>query len=173
MAFTPSRDLRPNERILVCTRRHPVVLIVPMTLLLIVFVMAFAMADWVPTGSRFGPLLVACALIAVGVAIFVLFGWYVDRFVITDGRLMLFQGIVSRRVAMMPVLKVTDLTYESPALGRLVGYCNLKIESAGQDQALHTVNYLPDPGGVYQVVMDIVDRPKESAGRRRFLGDDD
>jgi uncharacterized membrane protein YdbT with pleckstrin-like domain len=173
VAFSPSRDLRPNETILVCTRRHPVVLIVPITLLLVVFVMAFVMADWVPAGSGVAPWLVLCALIAAGVAIFVVIEWYVDRFVITDGRLLLFQGVLSHRVAMMPVLKVTDLTYERPGLGRLVGYCNLKIESAGQDQALHTVKHLPDPFYIYDVVMDIVDRPKEPAGRRRGPGDDD
>ena len=75
----------------------------------------------------------------------------------------------------MPVLKVTDLTYEVPALGLMLRYCNLEIESAGQDQALRTIKYLPYPDEVYSVVIQLTHRPKEPAAslRARELAEDD
>jgi uncharacterized membrane protein YdbT with pleckstrin-like domain len=120
-------------------------------------------------------MLVLLGLAAVVGGIWAFFEWYFDRFVITDGRVMLFHGIIARRVAMMPVLKVTDLTYEVPALGLLLRYCNLEIESAGQDQALHAIKYLPYPAEVYSVVTHLTHRPKEPASARlgRELAEDE
>ena len=103
------------------------------------------MASRLPEGSASAALLELAGLATVPLAIWAYLEWYFDRFVITVGRVMLFHGIIARRVAMMPVLKVTDLTYEVPALGLALRYCNLEIESAGQDQALRTIKYLPDP----------------------------
>ncbi len=52
---------------------------------------------------------------------------------------MLNYGVFTRRVAMMPLMKVTDMSYNRSVLGRLVGYGEFVLESAGQEQALRTV----------------------------------
>ena len=44
--------------------------------------------------------------------------WRRDWFVATDKRFLLFYGFIRRRVAMMPLLKVTDMTYDRSILGR-------------------------------------------------------
>ena len=62
--------------------------------------------------------------------------WREDWFVVTDRRLLLRTGLVTRRVAMMPLLKVTDMSYARPPAGRVLGYGEIVIESAGRDQAL-------------------------------------
>ena len=51
------------------------------------------------------------------------------------------------KLGMMPISKVTDLTYERPLIGRMLGYGTLVIESAGQIQALNRIDYLPAAGG--------------------------
>src|SRR5215469_15048458 len=68
--------------------------------------------------------------------------WYYDRFVLTNKRVMLVEGIVARKVAMMPLTRVTDMKYTQTALGRVLGYGTFEIESAGQDQALRNVTNL-------------------------------
>lgn len=175
MAFLPDRHLRPDEHILISTRRHPVAWLVPVMVALAALIVAFWLAGRLPAGSVSASLLELIGLGTVGLAIWAYLEWYFDRFVITDGRVMLFHGIIARRVAMMPVLKVTDLTYEVPALGLMLRYCNLEIESAGQDQALRTIKYLPYPAEVYTVVTQLTHRPKEpaSARRGRELDEDD
>jgi uncharacterized membrane protein YdbT with pleckstrin-like domain len=78
--------------------------------------------------------------------------WYTEEFVITDRRVLLVSGILSRKVAIMPLSKVTDLTYERSIAGRLLGYGVFVIESAGQHQALSRIDYLPTPDKLYQDV---------------------
>jgi len=78
--------------------------------------------------------------------------WRRDRFVATDKRFLLFYGFVRRRVAMMPLLKVTDMTYDRSLLGRIAGYGKFVLESAGQDQALSTIDHVPDPDVNYKAI---------------------
>jgi hypothetical protein len=75
--------------------------------------------------------------------------WYVERFIVTDKRVLLITGIASRKVAIMPLVKVTDLTYNRSATGLMFGYGEFVVESAGQDQALSRVNYIPQPEKLY------------------------
>ena len=57
---------------------------------------------------------------------------------------------------MMPLRKVTDMTYERSVLGRLLGYGEFIMESAGQDQALSRVPYLPRPDSLYLEVSQLL-----------------
>ncbi len=81
--------------------------------------------------------------------------WHVERLVITDRRVMLVTGLLTRKVAMMPLKKVTDMTFERPLLGRLFGdygWGTFVLESAGQDQALHRIPNLRNPEELYRCV---------------------
>lgn len=78
--------------------------------------------------------------------------WRHDWFVATDRRLLLFYGFITRKVAMMPLMKVTDMSYERSVPGRLLGYGRFVMESAGQEQALHEVNWVPHPDHNYRVI---------------------
>ncbi len=78
--------------------------------------------------------------------------WRHDWFVATDKRLLLFYGFITRKVAMMPLSKVTDMTYNRSIPGRLLGYGRFVMESAGQDQALREVNWVPQPDHHYRAI---------------------
>jgi len=88
-------------------------------------------------------------LMVVSRLAFKVFEWSDEFFAVTKVRVMLVHGIVTRRVDMMPLSKVTDLTVNRSIMGRLLGYGTLVLESAGQDQALSTVEYVPEPEAVY------------------------
>lgn len=92
---------------------------------------------------------------------FVYSQWWMERFIVTDRRVLLTGGVLSKRVAIMPLTKVTDLTYQRPLLGRLFGYGVFVVESAGQDQALSRVDFLPNPDRVYQDVSMLLFAPKQ------------
>ena len=81
-----------------------------------------------------------------------LFEWRHDWFVATDKRLLLTYGLISRRVAMMPLTKVTDMSYSRSIPGRILGYGQFIMESAGQDQALHDISWVPDPDHTYRAI---------------------
>ncbi len=77
-------------------------------------------------------------------------------FTVTDKRMILVSGFVVRKVAMMPLARVTDMSFRRSALGRLLGYGEFIIESAGQEQALRTINFLPYPEQLYLEVCGLV-----------------
>jgi hypothetical protein len=63
-------------------------------------------------------------------------------------------------VAIMPLSKVTDMTYERTLFGRILGYGVFVMESAGQDQALSRIGYLPSPDVLYHDVSALLFGPK-------------
>lgn len=91
--------------------------------------------------------------------------WRTEQFVITDKRVLLINGILTRRVAIMPLSKVTDLTYERSLTGRILGYGAFVMESAGQVQALSRIDYLPQPDTMYHDVSVLLFGPKQAARR--------
>ena len=82
--------------------------------------------------------------------------WYVDRFIVTDRRIMLVSGIVARRVAMMPMTKLTDMSYHRSTIGVLFGYGTFVLESAGQDQALSRIDYVPRPDELFSEISELL-----------------
>lgn len=82
--------------------------------------------------------------------------WLVERIVITDKRFMITSGIFTTNVAMMPVTKITDLTYKRSLFGRMLGYGTLVVESAGQIQALNRVEFVPRPEEVFDAISELV-----------------
>jgi membrane protein YdbS with pleckstrin-like domain len=99
--------------------------------------------------------------------------WYYDRFVLTNKRVMLIEGILSRKVAMMPLARVTDMKYTQSPLGRVLGYGDFELESAGQEQALRNVPNLPNPTDLYLQVVEEMYEPEASEARRRPARVDD
>ncbi|CAM4133379.1 PH domain-containing protein [Kibdelosporangium persicum] len=92
--------------------------------------------------------------------------WWVERIVVTDKRFMLTTGVFTTRVLMMPIGKVTDLTYERSWVGRIFGYGTMVVESAGQIQALNRINYLPKPEQVYDAISELVFGDKKAQAER-------
>jgi hypothetical protein len=94
--------------------------------------------------------------------------WRNERLVVTDRRLLMVTGLFTKRVAVMPLRKVTDMTFVRPFLGRLPGrsgWGTFVFESAGQDQALSEVAYLRHPEELYQRLSNEIFGPKGIYGK--------
>jgi membrane protein YdbS with pleckstrin-like domain len=70
--------------------------------------------------------------------------WFVTWIVMTDRRLFRTSGPIVPHMEVMPKGRVTDITFEWPIMGRIFRYGHVTVESAGQEQGLHTINYLPN-----------------------------
>lgn len=79
-------------------------------------------------------------------------GWHVEWFVATDKRMLLLTGLITHKVAMMPLHKVTDMSYARSLPGRLLGYGEFVLESAGQDQAMRRISFVPQPDRSYRTL---------------------
>jgi membrane protein YdbS with pleckstrin-like domain len=78
--------------------------------------------------------------------------WRVANLYITDWRLFEISGLVTQRIAAMPLRKITDLTYETTPLGRVLDFGRFIVETAGQDQAFSRLDYIPHANEVYQTL---------------------
>ncbi|GAA1970032.1 PH domain-containing protein [Amycolatopsis minnesotensis] len=92
--------------------------------------------------------------------------WWVERLVVTDKRFVMTTGVLTTKVLMMPISKVTDLTYERTATGRMFGYGTMVVESAGQIQALNKIDYLPRPEEFYDTISELVFGDKQKQQER-------
>ncbi|MGC7099002.1 PH domain-containing protein [Amycolatopsis lurida] len=92
--------------------------------------------------------------------------WWVERLVVTDKRFVMTTGVFTTKVLMMPISKVTDLTYQRTAWGRMLGYGTMVVESAGQIQALNKIDYLPKPEEFYDTISELVFGDKQKQAER-------
>ena len=149
------RYLVDGEKVIVAVRAHWFHLFREILLL----VGATALALWVDVNvstSPGGRLLHNLSLLlwwgAAGWLVWRVLNWRRDWFVATDKRFLLFFGFIRRKVAMMPLLKVTDMTYDRSLLGRIVGYGTFRLESAGQEQAMSVIDHVPDADAHYRAI---------------------
>lgn len=151
-----SRYLLPDEEAVVNQRRHWAVLVRPG----VRGVPVFAVGVWllqVDPGNRFSTLLgLAVALGALGYLGFAVAEWWIRHFLVTRRRVLLTSGVVVRKVAVMPLRRITDLTYQETLVGQLLGYGGFRFESAGQDQALSQITYLPDAKTIYDEISGLL-----------------
>lgn len=158
-----NRYLLPHEHQVITVRRHPAVLMRPVAEVLGGLVIAGVLSN-----TGIGENSTALAIIWwVWLLLLVRFvwkvaEWSVDYFVITSARMLLTTGLLTRRVNMMPLAKVTDMRFERSVLGRMIGYGSFILESAGQDQALSKVDFVPYPEQLYLEVCGMIFPSKDS-----------
>jgi uncharacterized membrane protein YdbT with pleckstrin-like domain len=146
----------PTERRVIRFRRHWFVIVnevVQAAVLVIVLMIAAAL---LPEGPVISNMLWYGALLVLIKASYKISEWWVEKVVMTDKRVMLAEGVFTQRIGMMPLGKVTDLTFERTFMGRILGYGTLVIESAGQIQALSRISYMPDPDEFYEAISELV-----------------
>ena len=85
-----------------------------------------------------------------------LWQWYEDRIYVTTHRVVEVSGVLTRRVASIPLIKVTDMTYKRSVFGRVLGYGDLVLESAGQRQAIERISFIPAPDHFYRTVTSLL-----------------
>lgn len=145
--------LLPGETLIIAQREHWARVAEPIITTAAVFAVAI-LVDWRITASTefIATALWWCFFVTVFRLLWRLLQWRHNWFVATEKRLLLRYGLVTHKVAMMPLSKVTDMTYERTIPGQLLGYGRFILESAGQDQALHIINWVPHPDVTYRAI---------------------
>jgi uncharacterized membrane protein YdbT with pleckstrin-like domain len=152
-----NRYLLPHERQVITVHQHPAVLIRPIFEVLI----GLAIAGWLTTafakdnGTAVLVIWILWGLVFLRLVIKVI-EWGETYFVVTSQRFILATGLLTRKVNMMPLSKVTDMSFQRSTMGRILGYGEFILESAGQDQALNKVDYLPYPEQLYLEVCGLI-----------------
>jgi membrane protein YdbS with pleckstrin-like domain len=152
----PARYLLPTERPVINIRRHWAVL-AGMTIQSVLLLILGVLIARLLSGIDFARMVaVYFCVFVVARWIWIFSDWYVEKLVVTDKRLLLLTGILARNVAIMPLVKVTDLTFHRSATGLALGYGKFVVESAGQDQALSTIDFVPQPEKLYIQISELL-----------------
>jgi uncharacterized membrane protein YdbT with pleckstrin-like domain len=146
-----NKYLLPREVQVATVRQHPAVLISPSAQALVGLLIASVLSAIVVHGVLRAIIWAAWGVLLLRL-IWKVANWSVDYFVVTTERLMLTTGFLTRKVAMMPLKRVTDMSFQRTFPGRMLGYGEFIVESAGQDQALRNVEYIPYPEQLYLLV---------------------
>ena len=147
------RYLLDGERILTAVHQHWAKVAEPLISVATALVLVLALDSSLPaTLGIVANLLWWAWFVLVARALWKILEWRHDWFVATDKRLILTYGLITQKVAMMPLAKVTDMSYNRSPLGRMLGYGTFVMESAGQDQALHRVEWVPQPDQTYRAI---------------------
>lgn len=83
---------------------------------------------------------------------------HMDRFVITNMRVFRISGVITRKIATMPIARILDITVDQPFFGRIVGYGHFVFESAAQEQGLREIRYIGDPSGRDLTIQRVIQR---------------
>ncbi|WP_406567027.1 PH domain-containing protein [Actinoallomurus rhizosphaericola] len=142
------RYLLPHEEDAVVIRRHPALLLRYIAEFIAGLIVAGVLSGLVSQGAVLA-VIWALWFAVLGRLVFKVYEWSDEFFAVTGVRVMLVHGLFTRKVDMMPLSKITDLTVDRSIIGRMLGYGTVVLESAGQDQALSKVEYVPEPEGVY------------------------
>ena len=172
------------ERRVIRVRRHWAVLLKDL-LVTVGIVLGVYLLSRLVSGFTNGLWLVQSLLWYVAVGTLLRFAWkvlewWIEIIIVTDKRFMVTSGIIETKNSMMPITKVTDMSFMRPLLGQVLGYGTLRIESAGQKQDLEYIRYLPRPEEVFQAISELIfgdkkqtrshnlDRPPIPRRRRRL-----
>ena len=103
--------------------------------------------------TTLGLLVVLGALVYLGLHVG---EWWVRHFLVTRRRVLLTSGVIIRTVAVMPLRRITDLTWKETFWGQLLGYGTFRFESAGQKQGLDEITFVPGADNLYKTLSQLM-----------------
>lgn len=164
-----NRRLNPRngERVLQVVPKH-VAVYWPLPVAAAVWVLATVvmLARWPSEGVQ---LLWYAAWIGVAAAVVHAFVEWRDVFVVTNWRVVRLSGVLTVRVATMPINRILDMTMTRTVLGRMLGYGHFVFESAAQEQGLREIRFVPDILSVDREINNAVNR--ETRRRERLAAE--
>jgi uncharacterized membrane protein YdbT with pleckstrin-like domain len=138
-------DLLPGEHILASAQRHWVVLVRPFALTLLAMAVSLVLLILLPIRGEL-QLFLILGVILVGIAVINLYywGWRAHEYVLTDQRVILNEGILSKFSRSITIDRIQDLTTFQGLWGRAWGFGDIELESAGRDSA-EVLSTVPHP----------------------------
>jgi uncharacterized membrane protein YdbT with pleckstrin-like domain len=129
-----ARDLLPGERILVSSCRHWVVLLRPIATTILAAIVLLVVLTLLPLAGELRLFLMLGVALAGILAINLYYwGWRAHEYVLTDQRVILNEGIISKFSRSITIDRIQDLTTFQGLWGRTWGFGDIELESAGRE----------------------------------------
>ena len=102
--------------------------------------------------KRLRPFMLLAAIASLLYVLWMAVHWAVVVLYVTERRLLEVGGFFTMSIAVLPLTKLTDLKFEQGFLGRLFTYGSIRVETAGQVQALSLIADVRLPLLFYQEI---------------------
>jgi uncharacterized membrane protein YdbT with pleckstrin-like domain len=159
-----AHDLLPGERILVSSSRHWVVLLRPIATTILAAVVLLVILIVLPLASELRLFLMLGVALAGILAINLYYwGWRAHEYVLTDQRVILNEGIVSKFSRSIAIDRIQDLTTFQGLWGRTWGFGDIELESAGREGA-EMLSTVPRPQQLRNAIFAQIEARRRPGG---------
>jgi uncharacterized membrane protein YdbT with pleckstrin-like domain len=159
----PTKLLADDESIQYELKPHWRALVVPVIVLLVTLGLGiWLIAKFDNSGVRWTVLIIMLLVLIVAVVRPFLY-WMTTQYVITDHRIIVRTGLISRSGRDMPLSRVNDVSFKKSAMERFLNCGTLMIESAGTQGQL-IISSVPDVEDIQREIYRLHDEDDE---RRR------
>lgn len=159
----PSKLLGDGETIQFQLRPHFRALIFPMFWLIVVVGLLVLGAVVAAATFLSIPLLILAGIVFVLGAAVPFLRWLTTQYVFTNRRVITRAGIITRNGRDMPLAKVNNVSFQQTAIGRILNYGDLEIESAS-DTGMLVIRDVPNIEVIQRQVYDLYEQ--DDARRR-------
>lgn len=143
------RILLPHETDLIIVRRHPGILIAPIAAVMAGSAAIAVLTGWLSLNPVALLILWLAWLVLLLRAIWKVAGWRAGNFIVTAERILFIKGVLARDVTMIPIARISDISFQRSITGRILGYGSFAIEVTDTPQAVRTIDFLPYPEQLY------------------------
>jgi uncharacterized membrane protein YdbT with pleckstrin-like domain len=157
-------DLLPGERILARSCRHWVVLLRPIatTILAVAVLLVILVLLPIPGELRL-LLMLGAVLFGLGVINLYYWGWRSHEYVLTDQRVILNEGVISKFSRSIAIDRIQDLTTFQGLWGRTWGFGDIELESAGREGA-ELLSTVPRPQQLRNAIFGQIEARRRQGG---------
>ena len=161
-------DHTEGEHSVLVLHPHWKTVLVPFVILVIVVVVAAVLLAVIPHNRLQGDERIAVGLVALVVAAIwtgvPFLRWRTTTYELTDRRLRLRKGILSRTGRDFPLIRISDVSFSQGLLDRVLGCGRLVVESPGEHGQL-VLTEIPEVKRVQALLFQLVEEEQERLAR--------
>ena len=159
-----ARELLPGERILASSSRHWVVLLRPIATTVLAVLVSLVILTLLPLQAELRLFLMLGAIL-VGVLVLNLYywGWRAHEYILTDQRVILNEGILSKFSRSIAIDRIQDLTTFQGLWGRTWGFGDIELETAGREGA-ELLGTVPHPQQLRNAIFAQIEARRRQGG---------
>ncbi len=143
-----AKDLLPGENLILKVHQHWIFILksilLPIALVILVLIADFTFLTSAGHHIRTIVSLTVAALALLWLIV-VWIRWQSTAYTLTDQRIKIETGILSRSEKIIPIDRIQDCTTRVSLIGRMLGYGRVEVDAAGA-QGAEVLQHLPNPG---------------------------
>lgn len=145
------KRLLESEELIFATRKHGIKIFPYVAICLGTLVLTTAVTILLPTNLRFFSYIFWYVAVPLSIIYMLvkLWLWATVWYIATNKRILHVRVLFFSQDYTLPISKVTDLTFKVSFWGEIFGYGKFIFESAGQDQAINDLNFVPQSYRLY------------------------